>query len=240
MARSVSEGNLPPAPMDLQPLIEYCELICLPLDDEQILRFERFGRALYELNRSVNLTRVPERECPVRHFVESLLVSSLIPAGSKVLDIGTGAGFPAWPLACVRSDIRVTALDGTNKMLLVLRDHPLENLTVVKERAEAWGVREEFDIVTGRAVAPLSAQLELSAAPLKMGGYLIPFRTPSERELFRNGDFAKLGLAFSKVVDVTLPTTDVVRCFPIYEKVKRTPRRFPRSWAEIRSAPLGG
>ncbi|MCH7903060.1 MAG: 16S rRNA (guanine(527)-N(7))-methyltransferase RsmG [Armatimonadetes bacterium] len=226
--------------MDLQPVIEYCKSIGLPLDDGQISRFEQFGRALYELNRSVNLTRVPEEECPVRHFVESLLVSPLIPSGSTVLDIGSGAGFPAWPLACVRSDIRVTALDGTSKMLLVLRDQPLENLSVVNERAESWGVREEFDIVTGRAVAPLPAQLEISAAPLKVGGLLIPFRTPSERELFRDSDFAKLGLALSKVVDVTLPTTDVVRCFPIYEKTSRTPKRFPRSWAEIRKAPLGG
>ena len=225
--------------MDLQPLIEYCESIRLPLDDERILRFERFGSTLYELNRSVNLTRVPEAECPVRHFVESLLLSPLIPIGSTVLDIGTGAGFPAWPLACVRSDIQVTALDGTSKMLLVLRDHPLENLKAINERAESWGVREEFDIVTGRAVAPLPAQLELSAAPLKVGGLLIPFRTPSERKLFRDSNFSKLGLALSKVVDVTLPSTDVVRCFPIYEKVKPTPKRYPRSWAEIRRAPLG-
>ena len=226
--------------MDLQPLIEYCKSIGLPLDDRQLASFERFGRAVYEMNRSVNLTRVPEAECPIRHFVESLLVSPLIPSGSTVLDIGTGAGFPAWPLACVRSDIRVTALDGTRKMLLVLRDQPLENLSVVNERAERWGVREEFDIVTGRAVAPLPAQLELSAAPLKVGGKMVLFRTPSERGVFRNGGLAKLGLALSKVVDVTLPTTDIVRCFPIYEKTKRTPSRYPRSWAEMRRAPLGG
>ena len=176
----------------------------------------------------------------MRHFVESLLASPLIPSGSTVLDIGTGAGFPAWPLACARPDIRVTALDGTSKMLLVLSDQPLENLTVINERAESWGVREEFDIVTGRAVAPLPAQLELSAAALKVGGLVIPFRTPSERELFPNLGFTKLGLALSKVVDVILPTTDVVRCFPVYKKTSRTPNRFPRSWAEMRRAPLGG
>lgn len=184
----------------------------------------------------MNLTRVAREEAWLRHFVDSLLFQDLIPQGAAVLDIGTGPGFPAWPIACARPDLTVTALDSSGKMLGFLRSQQLPNLEVVQARAEDWGVRERFDVVTGRAVAPLPLQLELSAPPLKVGGLLIPMRTPMDDLL--GVDFEVLGLKPAGKYERSLPATEVVRVFPTYTKERPTPGRFPRRWAEMRAKPL--
>jgi len=218
---------------------EACLNIGLKLSDEQLASFESFEENLYRANEVMNLTRVPQEECWLRHFLDSLLFQDLIPVGASVLDIGTGPGFPAWPLARARPDLQVTALDSGGKMLGFLRRNPLPNLQTALVRAEEWGVRDEFDVVTGRAVAPLTIQLELSAPALKIGGKLIPMRTPMEEELVRSFPAAKLGLAFREVHRRELPGTDVERLFAVFEKVSPTPDEFPRTWAEIKRRPLG-
>ena len=86
--------------MDLTPLVEYCQSVGISLTDLQLAKFQQFGEALYLRNKVVNLTRVPAEDCAVRHFVDSLMVAEFVPLGSSVLDLGTGPGFPAWPLAC--------------------------------------------------------------------------------------------------------------------------------------------
>lgn len=184
----------------------------------------------------MNLTRIPREEAWLRHFVDSLLFHDLLPEGVRVVDIGTGPGFPAWPLAAARPDLRVTALDSSGKMLGFLRSQPLPNLDVIQERAEEWGAREAFDAVTGRAVAPLPLQLELSAAPLKLGGVLVPMRTPADD--LREPLWEPLGLRPAGVYRRTLPGTDVERVFPTFVKESPTPERYPRRWAEMKARPL--
>ena len=208
----------------------------LTLTKEELERFEAFEAGLYEFNEVMNLTKVPREECWLRHFVDSLLFQDLIPYGSSVLDIGTGPGFPAWPLACARPDLIVTALDSSNKMLGFLRSQPLPNLIIVQGRAEEWDVREAFDVVTGRALAPLPIQLELSAAPCKVDGKVILMRTPADDLLSAN--FEILGLRPAGLHKRTLPGTDIVRAFPVYVKERSTSARFPRKWAEIKAKPL--
>lgn len=198
--------------------------------------FAAFEEALYRANETMNLTRVPREEAWLRHFVDSLLFHDLIPAGARVLDIGSGPGFPAWPLACARPDLTVTALDSSGKMLGFLRSQPLPNLEVVQARAEEWGVRDAYDAVTGRAVAPLPLQLELSAPPLKVGGILIPMRTPADD--LREPLWEALGLRPGERHERTLSGTDVVRVFPTFVKERETPERFPRRWSEMRLRPL--
>lgn len=205
------------------------------LAPEQLSQFEAYEEALYAANASMNLTRVPREDCWRRHFLDSLLLCSLIPDGLQVLDLGSGPGLPAWPLACARPDLRVTALDSSGKMLGFLRSQPLANLDVVEARAEEWGVRETFDVVTGRAVAPLPVFLELAAAPCRVGGVLIPMRTPSESATFSAASRLFKELVLEEVVEKALPTTEVVRLFPIYRKVKTTPAKYPRRWSEIRA-----
>lgn len=175
----------------------------------------------------------------MRHFVDSLLVAELIPTGARVLDLGTGPGFPAWPLACARRDLNVTAVDSGAKPLDFLRQVPLPNLELLQARGEDLTRRESYDVVTGRAIAPLPIQLELSAAPCRVGGLVIPFRTPAERQGFAAPFLRELGLELVEVREVALPGTDVVRAFPIYRKFRSTPKSFPRRWGVIKSSPLG-
>lgn len=199
-----------------------------------------FETGLYERNRTVNLTRVPRDRFFTRHVIDSLLFQDLIPKGSRVLDLGTGAGFPAWPLAWARSDLRVMALDSSGKPLAFLISHALPNLEALQGRAEEWGLPESFDVVTGRALAPLSVQLELSASPCAVGGWVLPLRTESDVPAIEAFEPRVLGLELILVERRTLPMEGAVRVCPKYKKVSKTPPRYPRSWAEIRKRPLGG
>jgi 16S rRNA (guanine527-N7)-methyltransferase len=224
--------------VDAASLAQVLGALSLRADDRQIEELQAFETRLYEANRIMNLTRVPRDEFLTRHVADSLLVQDLIPARSMVLDIGAGPGFPAWPLACLRPDLRVTALDSSSKCVRFLRGSPLPNLEVVPGRAEEWGARDRFDFVTGRALAPLPIQLELSASPCKVGGAIVPIRSAREALPSDPNSFAELGLVLEAVESRTVPTTDIVRALPVFRKVRPTPRRFPRPWPQIRSSPL--
>jgi len=186
----------------------------------------------------MNLTRVPPNEAESKHYLDSLLVSRFIPEGSSVLDIGTGPGFPAWLLAWCRPDLSVTAMDGSNKGLAFLREHALPNLDIVQARAEDRPYTEQFDLVTGRAVAPFTMQMELAARPLRIGGLAVPFRTPAEQDDIKRFVGRGLGLRRVAIHHVGLPGTDVVRLFPVFKKTRRTADEFPRPWGRIRANPL--
>lgn len=200
--------------------------------------FEAFEDALYKANETRNLTRAPKDECWYRHFIDSVLFQDQFAQGARVLDIGCGPGFPCWPLAALRRDLLVVALDSSGKALDFLRAHPLPNLSIVQDRAEDWDAREKFDVVTGRALAPLPAQLELSAAFAKVGGIVAPMRTPNDAlEIERLRD-NPLGLELEAIVDRALMPIEAPRRMPIWRKTRRTPRDFPRRWGEMRRKPL--
>ncbi|HEY0866102.1 MAG TPA: 16S rRNA (guanine(527)-N(7))-methyltransferase RsmG [Fimbriimonas sp.] len=221
--------------MDRPGFLSAASSLGLNLTEGQVAQFEAFEEDLYRVNQSMNLTRVPREDCWLRHFVDSLLIQDLVAYGSDALDIGTGPGFPAWPLACARPDLKVTAVESNGKMLGFLRSQMLPNLEIVQVRAEEWNRREAYDVVTGRAVAPLPIQLELSAAPCRVGGRVVPMRTSKEDLI----DASALGLELEESITKTLPATDAVRVFPIYRKVSKTPRPYPRRWPEMKSKPLG-
>lgn len=216
------------------------ELTALGLHHDASLldSFERFETALYQLNLVSNLTRVPQEECWVRHFLDSLLIAEFIQQGESVLDIGCGPGFPSWPLARVRPDLTVTALDSSGKMLGFLRTMPLRNLKIVQERAEMCGLNEKFDVVTGRALAPLAIQLELSVRPCRKGGRIVPMRTPGDTNQIESIPLDVLGLRLVSVESRVLPVAETSRSFPIFAKVASTAKRLPRTWADIKRAPL--
>jgi len=222
--------------IDLSALFEDIEKRELEANREAL---QAFFDDLYEVNAVRNLTRVPAEDAAVRHGMDSLLVEPFLPDGADVLDIGTGPGLPAFVLAATRPDLRVVALDSNQKMIGFLERHPLPNLTIVCERAETWGVVEAFDVVTGRALAPLGTQLELSAPPCRIGGLVIPFRTPGDAEGLIHPSFGQLGLSLLDLIEPTLPGTDIVRSLPIYEKIRVSAPQYPRPWARIKAAPLG-
>lgn len=201
------------------------------------VRLAAFEEALYHANEVMNLTRVPREEFAIRHIADSLMIAEIVPTGATVLDLGTGPGFPAWPLALERPDLRIVAVDSNRKMITFLEGQPLPNLETVCARAEELGRFEEFDFVTGRAVAPLPIQLEISAPYCKVGGLVVPMRGVNDDP--ESADYRSLGLKLLTTERRALTGTDVIRLFPVYLKEAPTHRRFPRRWAEIKSRPLG-
>jgi 16S rRNA (guanine527-N7)-methyltransferase len=111
----------------------------------------------------------------------------------------------------------------------------LPNLDILQARAEELSFHDAFGFVTGRAVAPLAVQLEVSAPWCSLGGLVVPFRTPNESFDF---NAKHLGLVLETVEERALPHTDVVRSFPLYRKIKPTPPQYPRTWAQIKKRPL--
>ena len=218
--------------------IAWCASSGLDLSADQIERFSQFEEALYISNEVKNLTRVPKEIAWRRHFVDSLLFHDLIAVGSTVLDLGTGPGFPAWPLACARPDLMVTALDSNGKMLDFLRSQPLPNLEIVQTRIEDWKVREHFDVVTGRAFAPFAIQMEVSSAPCRGGGLVIPMRSAQDEDAIASLRTGKISLKLKEIVRRELEGEEVIRVFPIYEKTAKTMKKFPRRWDEIKRKPL--
>lgn len=200
---------------------------------------DRFLEDLYRTNEFVNLTSVPREEAELRHVMDSLAVSFLVPEGASLLDVGTGAGFPAWPLAWARPDLEVTAMDSTEKRLRFLGQHLLPNLRLLLSRAELSAPSLHFGFVTGRAVAPFSIQAELSAAWVEVGGFFVPFRTPAEEAQIVATDLGVLGLSLEAAHQVPLPGTDAVRLFPVFRKTAPAAPGYPRKWADIRKRPLG-
>lgn len=197
-------------------------------------QFEAFETALYEANQVMNLTRVAREDCWERHFLDSLAVGLFIPEGASILDIGTGPGFPAWPLAAARPDLTVTAIDSNGKMLGFLKHQLLPNMQAFAVRAEEWEQFEAFDLVTGRAVAPLAIQLEISAPLCGIGGLVIPMRTAHDD--WDDRVIGNLGLKLRRVETVVIG--EATRIFPIFEKVRPTPKKYPRRWADIKKKPL--
>jgi 16S rRNA (guanine527-N7)-methyltransferase len=220
--------------MDRLQFFDAVSKLGIELSEAQLDHFETFEENLYLVNEERNLTRVPREECWSRHFLDSLLIAPMIPESAKVLDIGCGPGFPSWPLACARPDLQVTGMDSNSKMLGFLSSQSLPNLNTSSDRAEESELREKFDFVTGRAVAPMPIQCEISAAFLRIGGFFIPMRTQNDQW---DADALKLiGLEFLNVE--TRPIGDAQRVFPIFRKFKSTPRKFPRRWSEIKKNPL--
>jgi 16S rRNA (guanine527-N7)-methyltransferase len=224
--------------MGLEVLEAFCVEKGMPLSPVQVAAFLDFRSRLYELNEVMNLTRVPFDECETRHFIDSLLIAPLIPEGALVLDIGAGAGFPSWPLACARPDLKVTAMDSSNKAGRAVGLVPLPNLRFKPQRGEDVTNRESYDVVTGRAFAPFTEQLEVSAAWAKVGGAVIPFRTHFEEGVIKSFVSEVLGLVLEREVTCELQGTDAVRYFPVFRKTAKTQRTYPRTWAQIKKRPL--
>jgi 16S rRNA (guanine527-N7)-methyltransferase len=224
--------------VDLTAVWAECDRQGLDIEDRRD-ELSIFVESLYEVNKVRNLTRVSPEDAALRHIVDSLLVVPFIPDGSHVLDVGCGPGFPAWVIAWARPDVSVLALDSNSKMQWFLSQHSRVNLGQRIQRAEEDILRDQFDVVTGRALAPFGIQAEVSAAWLTVGGIFIPFRTEAERAEIESANLGMLGLKLREMNKVELPDGAGTRLFPVWEKVKPTPIEYPRSWAKIKAKPLG-
>ena len=217
----------------------------LELTEEQIQKFIIYYDMLVERNRVVNLTRITgPRDAAEKHFADSVLGSSLIKQGARVVDVGTGAGFPGIPLAIVRPDIRLVLIDSLGKRVNFLRE-VCERLGIAAEaihaRAEdaarAEGLRGGFDCAVSRAVAPMNVLLELTSPFVKVGGVSLMYKGSAAREELSSCENALSVLhCRASLTDFDVPWG--ARTIVSAEKLAPTPARFPRKAGSIEKAPL--
>jgi len=223
-------------------------LDALGLSTEGVGALLRYGELLVEKNKVMNLTAITEpADVATLHFLDcAALLKEADFRGKTVADIGTGAGFPGMPLKIVEPSIRLTLLDSLNKRIDFLKevcaDLGLEDVACVHGRAEEFAAenRENFDIVTSRAVANLRMLCELCLPLVKVGGTFLSMKSvDSEEELNAAKNAIKLlGGRIEKVVDYTIPGTDVVHRLIFIKKIAETPKKYPRTFAKIKKNPI--
>lgn len=221
----------------------------IELSDSQKSQFEKYYSLLVEWNEKMNLTAINEKdEVAVKHFADSVSLLSVvdIPQGASVIDVGTGAGFPGIPLKIVRPDIKLTLLDSLNKRLIFLQNVCDElgfSAEITHARAEEGGqnvnLRERYDFAVSRAVAQLNMLCEFCLPFVKLGGSFISMKGPNaenELETAKNA-VNTLGGKIKKVNQFTL-IDDSSRTVIEIEKIKQTPKKYPRHGGKIKKQPL--
>lgn len=238
--------------MQNKELLQDCsEKMHLSLSEEMAEQFMTYSSLLLEWNEKMNLTAITdEREVVLKHFADCLSIVPYLEVkeGTKMIDVGTGAGFPGIPVKIVMPEVSVTLLDSLQKRIgfleAVVTELGLTDVECVHSRAEDGGqnpkYREQFDYCISRAVANLSVLAEYCLPFVKVGGALVALKGPEvQAEIDGASDaLAKLGGRVKTLVDVTIPHTDLSHKLVIIEKVAPTPQQYPRSAGKIKKKPL--
>lgn len=241
---------------DLTSFEKGLEQLSITLSGEQKQQFLTYYEYLVEKNKVMNLTAITEyEEVITKHFLDSLAVvktSCFKPeklAGKRLIDIGTGAGFPGIPLKIAFPELDILLLDSLNKRINFLNEVTemlgLTKINTVHGRAEDYakqkGYRESFDFCVSRAVANLSTLSEYCIPFVKQGGCFISYKSGSvDQELIQAEKAVKImGGQREEVVRFSLADTDMDRSFVVIRKAKPTPKKYPRKAGLPSKEPLG-
>ncbi len=221
------------------------------VEDKEIDKFLDLKEILLEWNEKINLTTITQKEeIFIKHYFDSVacLMDGYIKEGMKVIDVGTGAGFPGIPLKILRKDIKLTLLDSLNKRINYLEDAlsrlNIKNVELVHARAEEGGAnikyREKFDIVLSRAVAPMNILAEYCLPYVNVGGFFLCQKGPNCEEELKAAENAMvlLGGQLKEVKLYKLPYSDITHSIIIIQKVKNTPTKYPRKPGKPSSDPI--
>ena len=230
-----------------QSLMEGLSALNLALTDTQIDTLCAFGRALIEKNKVMNLTAITEPQAVARlHFLDSMaLLNCAELSGLSVVDVGCGAGFPGVPLKIAEPSLRLTLLDSLGKRMDWLRE-TLPELGIeadcVCARAEEFAGthREAFDAAVSRAVARLNLLAELCLPLVRPGGMFLAMKSADSDEEISQAARAVslLGGRVERIMDYTVPGTDVAQRVVVIRKERPTPKPYPRRYAKIKQSPL--
>lgn len=239
-------------------LVAGCQQLGIPLSAAAIAGFERYYQELVTWNQRLNLTAiVAYDEVQTKHFLDSLVSlpllaeefgASLPLPALRLLDVGTGAGFPGIPLKLATPALQLTLMDGTQKKIAFLEHliHTLElsTTTLVHGRAEELGRtaahRAQYDIVTARAVAPLATLVEYVLPLVRLGGLAVIYKGPSAPEEFMEARRAikVMGGETVRLAPVAVPFLAERRFILLMKKIAATPAQYPRGQGLARKRPL--
>lgn len=222
-----------------QKMQQYAKEIGIMLQEKQIEQFEQYMELLLEWNQKINLTAITKQEeIILKHFIDSLTIAKYVKPNTKLVDVGTGAGFPGIPLKIVKEDVEITLVDSLNKRINFLQEVieklKLEKIQALHFRAEEFGkqkaYRESFDYATSRAVANLATLSEYLLPLVKVKGKTINMKgseIKDELEKSRKA-ISVLGGKIETIDTFQLPQSDIDRNIIIISKEKQTPSKYPR------------
>lgn len=233
-------------------IIEDSKKIGVMLNEQQGKDIRTFTELMKEWNEKINLTKIVEDEEIIpKHIIDSLTLfnTGKLEGEKTLIDVGTGAGFPSIPVKIANPLLKVTLLDSLNKRLKYLDEviHVLglENIETLHVRAEDGGrdkiYRDTFDIATARAVANLASLAELCLPFVKIGGFFLCMKGPAYIEELKTGEKAieLLGGKVIETIQCEIPGTDLTHNIIVIEKVKRSPKGYPRKAGMPNSNPIG-
>ena len=238
--------------MDKIRLLEDClEKLNISIDEDQKIKFEKFYSLLLERNKVMNLTRITdEKEIIIKHFVDSLMICKAIEMDNveRMIDVGTGAGFPGIPIKIIWPNIKVTLLDSLEKRVgflnEVIDELDLEGIEAIHGRAEDLGqnenYREKYDLCVSRAVSNLSTLSEYCIPLVKEHGAFISYKANESDEEIKDAKAAIeiLGGSIESIKEEIIPGDNIVRKFVIIRKIRKTDSKYPRKAGKPSKKPL--
>ena len=236
---------------DLTILEEGCKELGITLDENQKKQFTDFYEYLVEKNKVMNLTGITEfQEVLIKHFLDSLACVKAVDMSriKRIMDIGTGAGFPGVPLKIAFPHLEACLLDSLKKRVNFLEETfqmlKLENITAIHGRAEEYAknkqYRETYDLCVSRAVSNLATLSEYCLPYVKTGGYFISYKSGTVQEEVEQAQKAVkiLGGKIQDVVYFQLPDSEIQRSLVVIEQIKATPGRYQRKAGTPLKEPL--
>ena len=233
--------------IDCKRLMDKCAAEGVPLTMEQAEQLDRYAELLVDYNQKVNLTAITDPEgIEDKHFVDSLLFAAQPEVQGRIVDVGTGAGFPGIVAKIYKPELELTLMEPTGKRVEFLKyacaELGLTGVEFAKERAEEaarkkW--REQFDVACSRAVANMNMLSEFCLPLVKEGGLFIALKGASAAEELNaaKGAIKKLGGQYAESRSFTLPHGDE-RSLVFCKKISQTPPQYPRNGGKITKAPL--
>lgn len=223
----------------------------IDLTDNQIQQFRTYLQLLVEWNEKMNLTAITDLEgVYLKHFYDSISTAFYFDFTkvTTVCDVGAGAGFPSIPIKICYPHLHITIVDSLNKRITFL-EHLSESLTLtntqfIHARAEEFGqnntYRESFDVVTARAVARLSVLTELCVPLVKPKGQFVALKAAAGAEELQDAKKAihVLGVELKQAYEFELPTENSERTLYIFDKIKQTPKKYPRKPGTPNKTPI--
>lgn len=236
---------------DLSKFKSMVDKLNIDLSDSQYDQFIKYYEMLIKWNEVMNLTAITEfDEVIVKHFVDSISLIKAIDVNKKIniIDIGTGAGFPGIPLKIAYPNLKITLLDSLNKRVgflnEVINELDLKDIEALHGRAEDYAkagqLREKYDLCVSRAVANLATLSEYCLPYVKVGGKFISYKSEKLAEELASAGKAIsiLGGKINDPIEFMLPDTEVFRAFMIIDKIKETPKKYPRKAGTPSKDPL--